>query len=696
MNRITKDAEESNAIPTAKHKNNTAFTGSVPDENISDRSGEEEMGKRHSFSKKLAAEIYAKKRKLNLKAKNAAHECIVLKYLAYKVRASKNEVGGKKWFYSTVEELAKVFPYLAKTTIYEIVLRLKKLGYLEISNFNKWHRDKTFWYHVPRTICDAAESDLIYFDSVVAAETSVPAAVLLGNFQYWMKQHEKSASPLEVHLSPSKLVELLPFSLSTIKLGLATLEQKHIKKLSKKEPLYGLPEINGGLNPNNDGLNPNSSGSNPNSDGLNPNDITHCKPVSNPLKTSSKPKPTASVFEDPADGNKANDELTHLFHHDIAPCADEQDGEEITYDNEAEQNSLVDSSPATTQETGKPRSFSFFDAPASCQNAEDPSVAEVHFPSTADMADAVEHVGGKWPVVDSLEELHQINHDKAEAVEKLVSQAGSGETFRRTILNVCATTMGMLELSTVDELYDDPEGDEIIQKLLPHFHRFLDQTSLEPSTELSQIIYHAALECMVGAFLWPREKHNSYSHPMHPLISVTRRLYLILWRRGEEARMKGVAEEFAQWRQQYASVDEHKENDPDLSPAEKMRVFRNALHTRNEVGWIWFDQTHQTHRIQVSNLGLQRIQRLFELNPDLTPANLLPVVDGCMNEYSGRPAPPKKFVRGVYWHARMGHRLHLFASYLETIVKQLGMKSPVKVYLSDAKTEEEEGVALAA
>ena len=201
---------------------------------------------------------------------------------------------------------------------------------------------------------------------------------------------------------------------------------------------------------------------------------------------------------------------------------------------------------------------------------------------------------------------------------------------------------------------------------------------------------------MVGAMLWEHNRLNKYSHPMTMLNNVTYKLHLVFWRRAEDLRTKAVNEEFAQWRQEYASVDAHKENDPSLSPAEKTRVFRNALNTKNKVGWIWFDQTHQTHRIQVSKLGLQRIKKLFDLNPDLAPADLLPIVDGCMNEYSGRPAPPKTFRRGVHWHARMGYRLHVFASYLETIVTQLGMKSPVEVYLSDAKVQEEENVALAA
>ena len=690
MSKVPEPAEDVTHNPTATKQNkDTAFTGSVPEGNVSNRSGEDETGKRHSFSRKLAEEMYAKKRKLNPKAKNAVHECIVLKYLAHRVRASKNHVDGKKWFYNTIEELTNIFPYLGGTTIYEIVIRLRELGYLEISNFNKWHRDKTFWYHVPNAVCHAAESDPIYFDSAVATQTNVPAAVLFGNFEYWIKQCEEGKSPLEVEMSPSKLVELLPFSLSTIKLSLAMLSGKYIKKLSVSEPLYGIPEINHGLNPNSNGLNPNSSGSNPNSDGLNPNDITHCKPVSNPLETRSKPKPAASVFENPADDKKANDEQMHLSHHGIAPCADEQDREEMDHLKVTEPGSVSNPSPAT----GQPRSFSFFDAPTSGHKTEASGGSENHSTVPADIANGV---NGKWPLVDALEELHQINRDNADAVEKLVSQPDALETFRQTILNISAKTMGMLDPSIMDKLYSNPDGDEVIEVVLPHFHQFLTQTSLDPSSGLTQIIYHAALECMVGAFLWPREKNDSYSHPIHSLICVTRKLYLVLWRREENARVKAIEEERAQWHEEYASVDEPKEDDASLSPAEKMRVFRNALHSLNKMGWIFYDQTHRTNIIQVTKVGCERIQKLFAVNPELTPADLLPIMDGCMEKYCAWPVPPRRFRKGDWWHSRMGHRLHMFASYLKTIVKELEMVSPVKVYLPDAKVQEEADVALAA
>jgi hypothetical protein len=72
-----------------------------------------------------------------------------------------------------------------------------------------------------------------------------------------------------------------------------------------------------------------------------------------------------------------------------------------------------------------------------------------------------------------------------------------------------------------------------------------------------------------------------------------------------------VEEEFAQWKKEHASPDEHKENDAGLAPAEKMRVFRNALSSKNRVGWIIYDQTHRTSLIRISNVGLKRVQTLF-------------------------------------------------------------------------------------
>ena len=147
---------------------------------------------------------------------------------------------------------------------------------------------------------------------------------------------------------------------------------------------------------------------------------------------------------------------------------------------------------------------------------------------------------------------------------------------------------------------------------------------------------------MVGAFLWPTEKRDSYNHALLELVGTTYEIYLALWRRAENLRLEAVAEEFNQRRQEFASRDEDKENDSDLSPAEKARVLRNALKTRNQVGWITFEQKHETHLIKITKLGLQRIQKLFELNPELTPAKLLPVMDDCINEFIGRPAPPKE------------------------------------------------------
>jgi hypothetical protein len=73
---------------------------------------------------------------------------------------------------------------------------------------------------------------------------------------------------------------------------------------------------------------------------------------------------------------------------------------------------------------------------------------------------------------------------------------------------------------------------------------------------------------------------------------------------------------------------------------------------------------------------------LFGLNPHLTPADLLKVMDGCMEAFSKQPTI-KHFKRGVRWHARNGYKLETFASYLRGIEKQLGVASGVKLYLNE-------------
>ena len=162
---------------------------------------------------------------------------------------------------------------------------------------------------------------------------------------------------------------------------------------------------------------------------------------------------------------------------------------------------------------------------------------------------------------------------------------------------------------------------------------------------------------------------------------------------------KAVEEEFKDRRKECASPDADKEHDSDLPPAQKARVFRNALDSRNKVGWIFFDQTHRTDQITNVKRALPLVQKLFENNEQMTVADLLKIMDGAMDIFINQPAPqkPQSYAgwyppKDVMWHARWGHDLLFFMRNLHWIVDQLGMTGscPIEMFLRDLKERQDE------
>ncbi len=185
----------------------------------------------HSFSRSFAQE-------------HTVNEAVILKYLAYKVGRSNNWRQEKQWYYGSTKKLQEKIPYISSSAIDANIRKMGKKPILEIGNHNKWRQDKTRWFHVPKEARNAVASDLIKFDHEDAVHHGIPAAVLLFNLRYFIKlKLRKSQDTNVVHeMSPAALSNLLPFSESTIKAKLKTLEKKGvILKTSKTKPEYTLP-----------------------------------------------------------------------------------------------------------------------------------------------------------------------------------------------------------------------------------------------------------------------------------------------------------------------------------------------------------------------------------------------------------------------------------------------------------------------
>lgn len=76
-------------------------------------------------------------------------QAVILQQLHYWLKKSKNFHDGRAWVYNSMEAWMKQFPWIkSRTTLTKHFNRLKKLGLVVTSNYNKAGFDKTIWYSI--------------------------------------------------------------------------------------------------------------------------------------------------------------------------------------------------------------------------------------------------------------------------------------------------------------------------------------------------------------------------------------------------------------------------------------------------------------------------------------------------------------------------------------------------------------------
>lgn len=76
-------------------------------------------------------------------------QAVILQQLHYWIKKSKNFHDGRAWVYNSMEAWMKQFPWIkSRTTLTKHFNRLKKLGLVVTSNYNKAGFDKTIWYSI--------------------------------------------------------------------------------------------------------------------------------------------------------------------------------------------------------------------------------------------------------------------------------------------------------------------------------------------------------------------------------------------------------------------------------------------------------------------------------------------------------------------------------------------------------------------
>ncbi|MGC3990587.1 MAG: hypothetical protein QM796_13085 [Chthoniobacteraceae bacterium] len=442
----------------------SASAGSAPD------SANKAVNQKHSFSRTLARTIQKQK---GCDGGHGAHEAIVLKHLAHKVRKSKNEEVGKKWYYATFDELAEKWPYLGRSTIHEVIKRLEDLGYLEIGNFNLIKYDRTLWYHVPLKFQEAAEDDLVYFETDVAHKYGVPSAVLLSNFNNWIGECVKNKVEQRVKLIPARLEYYIPFSASTIKRCLQDLNGKALQKVWAGKSWYKSLVQPPRSHSNGTSQEADQTGQDRHETMPNPANDTHYKPINNPFENHSKGTPSASF-----DFDQEDDDITSVHSsHTSTPNAAEVEHEQTP-----------------------------------------PPVAGVEEDmSGPSILGGIAQDKNQWPQIGSYQELRNINQRNASTVKTLIEQ-GSSSQFLQTVEIIGRATLLPITDDNLTRLVESQEAEELFRRVHPIFDDAVKRVGLQPQSTVSKIIYAAALECVMGSFL--RFKINDfYSHSMVGLCS---------------------------------------------------------------------------------------------------------------------------------------------------------------------------------
>jgi len=210
---------------------------------------------------------------------------------------------GLYWYYDSLDQLLlKRWPYLKRTSLFEIVNTLREKELLLISKENKKNYDRTLNYSMNMSKIDQVLEDKQFlFDTNIAHEHGILAALLFHKIRYEIrmsriKEIENNHS-WQYHPKVSELASIFSVSKSTIKRQLGILVKEGLLAKGNKKGYYALsgnldsfengsnpngkiqklPVFRGdkdGSNPNEDRSFPNEMRSNPNKKGSNPNDNT--------------------------------------------------------------------------------------------------------------------------------------------------------------------------------------------------------------------------------------------------------------------------------------------------------------------------------------------------------------------------------------------------------------------------------------
>ena len=564
--------------------------------------------KPHFFSRELAREV-------------GVHGAIVLRFLSYKTRRSKNRRNGKSWFFDSLENLQKRFPYISKSTLGDTIKNLSESDkVLQKDRFNRRGYDRTGWYHVPSETCEKAERDLIAFDVEVAKESGVCAGVLIHNLRYNSRK-EGSAE-----LSPAKLHKRLPFfSTSTIKRAIKKLVQtgkierveatSRFRIVKQEEIALNEPRPNPDIDGSNSempGPNPDDEGSNPDENGSNLDDDTHYETIKKPIN------------ENPI--KKAIQTLPGEF------VCTEKEGVQIN------------------------------------------PIKDPEIPEGVD--------GELYSLLTSKDGLLKICQDNKGIINSFLLQSDENRwkafcwQIKCALEHYIATESAENLMAAVQES-QPAMSKNLVSRWIPLFQdvfKKLAKNGFEANAALLKLgaeMLSAAFARRTRAFNSDQNFNRNLEGSWDLSCSIGKKIGLYQLQLQEEDYRRYAAEN--------PSIDADKEDDATLTASEKARVFRNAINAYNDIGVFYTGTQFKCDPILFQDLlvfsreSFVATEHFFSRNPSMTVTDLMDVAKAC-GLSKIRMKRGELETNEVFW-AEKGHNITFMITNLRKILEELNLNN---------------------
>ncbi len=637
---------------------------------------------------------------------------LLLGYIGHKIAHSQQVHNNRTWYFETLDDLAKRYPYLSRSAIHNTLEQLTTdNGPLITGNYNKRGYDRTTWYAFRnRDIERQLQLNPVYFKVADAVEYGLVEAILLNNLRHWILKHRETDPSYHRHkLSPQALAKHLPYTKSTIQRALKRLTETDPKVLLVYPASTGRGALEysfadkGQLTDDSDAKistcpNPDVSSSNLDRSNANPD-------MSSPILDMSGSNPDMSGSKlDMTGANLDNNTIlietclkaSHLkegslkegsfkdasvpFRHTLSSEPKSNEVIAATSDEMAKpfQEHLGNSIAVVKTSAPKPEAMvgmatkcapaSVASSPANLPCLLSAPAPKVYQPTVRPPSPAVQFLD---------DEVHPRNWELC----KELSPINDEHDVRLGIAQSAVTALRELIRTTPPEhlqYFIDLRNMKAMDSALSnwatgycesYYDRHYNEPACPENAELRQKYIHYCQRFLSMGF------HN-YMFTSNPVYigkpyyyEISLEMFRVL-RPWLEQRQKQRQQQTILLRQaQYQSPDRDKEHLTTLSAGQKMQVFMQSLMSRNKVG-MYDERNHFIQPVvNYTQTTMPLAREFFQLNPDLSVAHLNTVLERCLElptEYYDGDSDPQ-------WHSRNGRNISLFVRNFHIIATQLNL-----------------------